>query len=116
MIYPVFKSLDNPSSFVGLKGSYIRYAATGIGVALFIAFVIGGATNGLIGVIVFVALGALDYMGVMAFQAKFSERERQKWFSSRKLPDVLNIEPRSFRYQAGLRLDKARQKQQKKDT
>lgn len=116
MIIPVFKSLDNPSSFVGLKGSYLRFAAIGLGVALAIAGAIGSATSGLVGIIAFVALGALDYMGVMAFQAKFSERERKKWFSSRHLPDVLVFEPKSFRHMAGLKLDKAKKIKTKQET
>lgn len=113
MFYQVFKSLDNPSSFMGLKGSYLRYAAVGIAIALVISFAIGSVTNGLLGIIIFVALGALDYMGVMAFQARFSERERKKWFASRKLPDVLVLDPIQFRRLVEANLEKAKRIKQK---
>ena len=104
MQYPVFKSLDNPSSMLGLKGSYLKFAAIGVGVALIIGFGVGSATNGLIGIIVFIAVSAVAYFAVMAFQARFTERERKKWFSSRKLPDIITLEPRTFGQLAAGRL------------
>lgn len=114
MLYPVFKSLDNPSSMFGLKGSYVRYAAVGAGIALALALVIGSATNGLVGIIAFVAIVMLVYMGVMAFQARYTERERKKWFASRKLPDVLVFEPMTFTSLARQKLDLAKALKTKK--
>ena len=96
MRYVVYKALDNPPSFVGLKGSYIKYAGIGMGGAGVIGMMIGSITNGLVGVIAFVALAAGVYLSVLAFQAKFSERERTKWLTSRKLQDVIVFEPVSF--------------------
>jgi len=113
MFYQVFKSLDNPSSMFGLKGSYLRYTAAGLGIAMMIALIVGSITNGLIGIISFVALGAIVYMGVMAFQAKFTERERKKWFASRKLPDVVSFQPKAFSKLAASRLERAKKMKQK---
>lgn len=96
MEFRIYKSLDNPPSMLGLKGSYLRFAAMGLGVALIVGFVIGSATNGLVGILAFVAFTAITYMGVMAFQAKFSERERKKWFSSRKIPELIHLKPEAF--------------------
>lgn len=89
----IYKSLDNPPSMLGLKGSYLRFAAIGLAIALVIGMLVGSVTNGLIGILVFVALTAAAYIGVMAFQARFTERERKKWFSSRKIPDLIHVKP-----------------------
>lgn len=110
MQYTIFKSLDNPSSMVGLKGSYLKFALMGIGIALLIAGVVGSLTNGLIGIIVFIAIGAAVYLGVMAFQAKFSERERGKWFSSRKTPDVIHFAPLRFPEYASKYINESKEK------
>ena len=96
MDYKVYKSLDNAPSFLGLQGSYQRYAAIGTGLAFVVGAIVGGATNGLVGVIVFLAATAGVYLCVMAFQARFTERERKKLFSSRNIPDVIVFAPESF--------------------
>ena len=107
MLYIIYKALDNPPSFVGLKGSYIKYAAGGLGVSLIISLIVGSFTNGLIAVILFTALAAAAYLGVMAFQAKYTERERMKWMSSKKLMDVITFPPEQFSTMANRRLSTA---------
>lgn len=106
-MYTIYKALDNPPSFVGLKGSYIKFASAGLGISLVISLFIGSLTNGLIAVISFTALSAAAYLGVMAFQAKFTERERMKWMSSRKLMDVITFPPEQFSTMANRRLSTA---------
>ena len=96
MYYKIYKALDNAPSFLGLQGSYQHYAAIGVAIALVLGFSIGGATNGLIGVVVFLVGTAAAYLAVMAFQARFTERERKKFISSRKSPDVIVFAPESF--------------------
>ena len=107
MEYTIYKALDNPPSFVGLKGSYIRFAGFGMVGAGFIGLAIGGATNGLVGVLSFAALAAGVYLGVMAFQARFSERERKKWVSSRKIKNVVLVPPSPISRMAARRLSAA---------
>lgn len=97
MKYIVYKALDKPSSLFGLKGSYLYYAIVGVVVAAIIAAIIGKATNGLVGMILFIAFIAVVYVIVLRIQAKFSERERTKWFCSHKLPQYIVLHPKSVR-------------------
>lgn len=93
----VYKSLDEPSSIFGLKGSYFRILVLGAAAAAFLGIIVGKAVGGLAGLGVFLALLVADYLGVMAFQARFSERERKKWICSLKAPDFVSLQPRPFR-------------------
>lgn len=115
MHYTIYKALDNPPSFVGLKGSYIKYTGFGMAGAGAVGMIVGTFTNGLIGVIVFVACAAGVYLGVLAFQAKFTERERTKWLSSKKLKDVIIVAPVKFTKLAEDRLHAAEKLVKKKD-
>ena len=116
MRYPVYKSLDNPPSFLGLKGSYLRIAGIGLFGAIIIGGTVGSFTNGLVGIIVFSAGAAADYLGVMAFQAKYSERERKKWVASLKIKDTIVFEPITFSEMARRRYLAAEKITKKKDT
>lgn len=89
----VYKSLDESSSTFGLKGSYFKIALGGAVAALAVAVMVGKALNGLVGLVVFLVLVLAVYFGVLAFQAKYSERERKKWMCVRKLPDFVAVEP-----------------------
>lgn len=94
MRYTVYKSLDKPSSLFGLKGSYFFYAAGGAVAGAMLALIVGAITNGLIGMLLFIALLAVDYAVIMGIQTKYSERERTKWFCSHKLPDFISVPPK----------------------
>ena len=110
MIYRVYKSLDNPASMFGIKGSYIYYVGAGAIVGAVIGVAVGMFTNGFVGFIVFVLGLVFSYLGTMVFQARFSERERKRWLSSRATPDVITVPPRRFSELAGDNMEKARQR------
>lgn len=97
MIYDTYNSLDKVSSLFGIKGSYIQYAAIAVGASAAVGFLVAQVTNGLIGVLVFIALAAVSYFTVLGIQAKFSERERTKWFCSHRLPNFIVVPPKRFR-------------------
>ena len=96
MIYRVYKSLDNPASMFGIKGSYIYYVGAGALVSALLGVAVGIFTNSFVGFLVFVLGLVLSYLGTMVFQARFSERERKRWLSSRALPDVVVLPPKRF--------------------
>lgn len=93
MYYKVFKALDKPSSLFGLRGSYLYYCVGGIAVAAVIALLIGMVVK-IIGWIIFFALAAAAYFLTLQLQAKFSEKERTKWFCSHRLPSCIRIAPK----------------------
>lgn len=94
MKYIVYKSLDKSSSLLGLKGSYLYYTIGGLVVAAMIGVIVSRPTNGLVGMIVFIVLMVLVYLAVLRIQAKFSERERTKWFCSHRLPSFIFLPPK----------------------
>ena len=110
MFYRVYKSLDNPASMFGIKGSYIYFVVGGAIVGAILGAVVGMFTNGFVGFVVFLLGLAASYFGTMVFQARFTERERKRWLSSRSIPDVVVVPPRPFRELAGRNLDQARKR------
>lgn len=92
----VYKSLDKPSSLFGLKGGYLNFAIVGGCVAAAIGFIVGALTIGIFGFVAFVVALAIDYIAVMAFQAKFSEREKDRWLCSRSIPQYIIVAPKRF--------------------
>lgn len=110
MIYKVYKSLDNPSSLFGIKGSYIYYVGGGAIAGAVLGFIVGTLTVGFVGFLVFLLGLVLSYLGTMVFQARFSERERKKWLSRRSLPDIITVPPRRFSDLAADNYEKARKR------
>jgi len=96
MRYAVYKSLDKKNSLFGIRGSYQKYALYGIGASVFIGLLIGTSVNSLLGTVLAILLGVATYAGVLAIQSRFSEKERTKWFCSKKLPGYVFVPPKRF--------------------
>ena len=91
MQYEVFRSLDRPSAFFGIKGSYISWVGAGLVVDLFFSLIVGVLTVGFIGFIVFL-LGAVCVYGyVMMKQGKMSDRRLARKMAARQLPSSVRI-------------------------
>ena len=110
MIYRVYKSLDNPASMFGIKGSYIYYVGGGAIIGVVIGTTVGMFTNGFVGFIVFLLGLAISYFGTMVFQTRFTERERKRWLSSRSIPDIVIVRPSPFRELAKQNIEQARKR------
>ncbi len=89
----VYKSLDKKHSTFGIVGSYMKWMLAALGVAIVAGLLTGALLGGIVGMLVFIVLGALGYIGVVYVQGKFSERERDKWLASMSLPDVIRFPP-----------------------
>ena len=89
----VYKSLDKPSSFLGLKGSYIMYTGVGAVIALCLAGYISTLTNGLIGILSFLGLCVIIYLMVLRVQASMTERELKRFLSGKMLPNYIVFHP-----------------------
>jgi len=94
MYYKVFKALDKPSSLFGLRGSYLYYCVGGIVVAAVVALVIASLGIKIVSWLIFFALSAGAYFLTLQLQAKYSEKERTKWFCSHRLPSCIRVAPR----------------------
>lgn len=102
MKVPIYKSLDKPSSMFGLKGRYAFFAGVGAVATLVLAFLIGSASNGLVGILSFVAMAAAVYLGVLRVQAQYSERQLTKMLSGRGLADWVRVHPERMSRYIGL--------------
>ncbi len=96
----VYKSLDNPASMFGLRGSYQKFFWLGAGAAAVLAILFGAVLGKIVGMVFLVAgvLGA--YAAVMSVQGRLSDREVKKKLASMNLPDMLVFRPVSVRRMA----------------
>lgn len=94
MRYAVYKSLDKKNSLFGIIGSYQKYALYGLGASVFVGLLVGTSVNSLLGTVLGIVLAVVTYAAVLAVQSRYSEKERTKWFCSKKLPGYVLIAPR----------------------
>lgn len=96
MRYKVWRSLDRPSSFFGVKGKF-AYVFLGLaGAGAMLSFVIGGMMGSLVGMIAFALCCVGAYMGVISLQGKMTDRGLSRFLASRKTPRFIHTRPRSF--------------------
>ena len=94
MKYRIYKSLDKSASLFGIAGSYKKITIVLLAADFLVSLIVGKATLGLVGVGVFAALLVVIYIGMLAFQSKYTERERDKWLASFRIPDFTSVPPR----------------------
>ena len=92
----VYRSLDRPSSFFGLRGRFITVCAAGLGLSLAFALVVGAVTFPLVGTAVFLLGAAGSYLLATSIQGRMSERTFGKRILARKYPGYIRLRPRRF--------------------
>lgn len=95
MRYRVWRSLDRPSSFFGIRGkfAYVFLAITGAGAA--VSFIAGKFTGGFTGMLLFAASAVGSYLTVMSLQGKMTDRGLSRRTASRRIPKRARVLPRS---------------------
>jgi len=58
-----------------------------------LAFVVGGATNSLVGMLAFAAALVGDYMLVMSIQGKMTDRSLARFIASKRIPKAIHMRP-----------------------
>lgn len=97
MKYRIWRSLDRPASFFGVRGRFayvFLFVAAGGGI---IAGIIGTLTNSLVGMVTFGGVCIADYMLVTAIQGKLSDRALSRYLASRRMPRFIHVLPRTVR-------------------
>lgn len=92
----VYRSLDKPSSFFGLRGRFITCCAIGVALSLALAVVVGTVTVSLIGTAVFFLGSAGSYLFAISLQGKMSERTFGRKLLSKRFPDYIRLRPKHF--------------------
>lgn len=96
MIRKMYRALDKPSSLLGIQGSYVRYAVIGFAGAALAGLIVSRLTIGLVGFVVFAAIGAAVYLAIIRYQSKYSERERDKKMAAKNFPDFMVMPTRKL--------------------
>lgn len=96
MGFTVFRSLDKPASFFGIRGRFMVWMVMGLGVDLLVSCFVGFLTAGLLGVVVFVALALLIYMYILGIQGRLTPRQLTKKMDSRRLASYVRMRPVSI--------------------
>ena len=89
----VYKSLDHPSAFFGIRGRFITLLGTLIFVAAVIAGIVGSILGSLFGFTMFFIGVASAYFFVMSLQSKFSDRELTRRLNARKYVRYVHVRP-----------------------
>ena len=97
MKYRVWRSLDRPSSFFGIRGkfAYVFLAFAAAGAMLSAA--VGNLTNGLVGMIAFGCSCVAGYMAIISIQGRMSDRGLARFLASRRTPRSIHMLPRGIR-------------------
>lgn len=94
MRYNVFRSLDRPASFLGIKGKFFIIIAASAGVFGFVGIVLGVMfQSGVVGFSTFFGGIAIGTMITLTLQDRMSVRQLTRFLSSRKCPDFIQVQP-----------------------
>ena len=93
----VYRSLDNPSSLLGIKGIFLVGLLVCLAVVGFFSLLIGAASSSIVGRLFFIVGLVGSYLAVIVIQGNFTEKELRRWFSSKRLPQFIQVRPIKFR-------------------
>ena len=96
MKYRVWRSLDRPSSFFGIRGRFSMVFLAVAGAGLVLALAVGSCTNSLVGMLTFAVACIGDYTLVTNLQGRMTERGLARKGASRKIPRNVRLSPRPF--------------------
>ena len=92
----VYRSLDCPSSLLGMKGAYLLLFIGALALALMLAFVVGALTSSILGTMLFLVLALAAYFSVLYVQSLYSVKDLWRLFSSLNLHRWIMTLPVNF--------------------
>ena len=102
----VYRALDRPSVFFGIKGRFIIWYLLLAGAVLMLSLAVGLTTTGVLGFVLFVLGAAGAYVVVMILQDRSSDREFSLRIVARKYPHFYRLRPQPFRSLWGERISR----------
>ncbi len=93
----VYRSLDRPSTFLGIRGRFLIVMGLGGAISVIIALVVGQLTSMLVGFGVAILLMAAFYFLTTSLQAKIPEKNIWKILVKRAYPGVYRTTPKHVR-------------------
>lgn len=94
--FRVWRALDQPSSFFGIKGRFMTLFLLIAAGAATVAICLGSSFGSMVGLFIFGALAFCDYMLILSIQAKLSDKAFSRLLSKRRLTGYIKITPESL--------------------
>lgn len=94
--FRVWRALDQPSSFFGIKGRFMTLFLLIAAGAATVAICLGSSLGSMAGLFIFGALAFCDYMLILSIQAKLSDKAFSRLLSKRRLTGYIKITPESL--------------------
>lgn len=94
--YRVWRALDQPSAFFGIKGRFMVLFLIIAGASLIIGLSVGSVTGSLLGLIVIGILLFCDYMLILSIQGRMSDGEFSRMISKSGIPRFIKVNPGSI--------------------
>lgn len=96
-----YRSLDRSVQFFGIRGMYVFVTVAGALGSLALAFFIGGITNSLVGLIVFLVGFFVSAAVTISIQSAFEERALMRKVAMLRCPRFLRVSPRKRNLRCG---------------
>lgn len=93
MTRKVYRSLDKPSAFFGIRGRFIWLLAIMVIILLMVAVIFSKTIGTIPASLVFFGGAIAAYSIVISTQAKMSERAFMRFISSKRIPRALRLSP-----------------------
>ena len=89
----IFRCLDKPSSFFGIKGRFGKWGVIALLLAGVISIIIGSGTTSLLGFLAFMVLCAFVYFAILSVQRRVNDRQMSKIIASRNRVSHIKVSP-----------------------
>lgn len=94
----LYRSLDRPSAFFGIRGRFLTWFGFIAGGVMVVSFIIGSFTSSFFGFLVFFGLGAAAYGFILSLQSRSSDRVLTMKVNSRRYPSFFRVPSYAFRH------------------
>ena len=91
MKYRVYRNLDRPFTFLGVRGRYIPVALVGLFGIIVLAVVIGAVGGTFAGLASAVVLIVGGYLALTEIQQRFGEKGLSRFLAGRRLPKFILV-------------------------
>lgn len=93
----VYRSLDHPATFFGIRGRFMVVMGLGGALALILGLVVGQLTSMLLGFGVILVIAVIFYFVTLSLQSKVDEKDIWKIVARRGYPELYRMRPKHIR-------------------
>ncbi len=94
----LYRSLDRPSAFFGIRGRFKTWFAILLGISLFVALMVSSMTEGFFGYIAFFIAAGVSYGFILMMQDKGTDRELTIKMNSHRYVKFIKVPPFAVRH------------------